>query len=564
METDYTKLAKRIQKLEAEVVALRRRLDGGVAESQAQESKPPPQPVAPATPPKLPQLPVSRATPARTDLDLAVKGERWLGRIGVVFLFLACAFLFRYSIVHGWVTPLLRLVTGLFTGVALLAVGLVLAPTRPAFSQILQGGAIAIFYLVGYAGFQLYGLVPYFPSFVFMVAVTVTALVLAMRQHHASLAVLGTAGGLATPFLVPLESGTLDSVMVYSAVILAGIGWLQFQLGWRSLLTTLVVGGGLVVFTATAFLQQAGPGWTSLAILCWWGVGAVSPLVRRVKPPQNPALNLSDLNLRALSLVVSWATLGMLGDVWSWDSTDFGGGLSVLAVLAAGAARWPAASSIRPLNAEAALHFALAAAVSLLDADPTFLVVIGLSAGGWMLGMRLALTGLQRVASVSFCLIGLWYLASTFQELYPGAQDELELHYGVRLAGVLLVFAFAFLVRERQTRGFLLLTTHLALMMWFGVELADQKNGLAWTSVAWGIQGLVPLLLSFRYPIYGLQACGLATLALVAGKMLLFDMAQLDLIWRILMFFGFGGAFLALSYLIRRNKAGMERPATGG
>lgn len=38
----------------------------------------------------------------------------------------------------------------------------------------------------------------------------------------------------------------------------------------------------------------------------------------------------------------------------------------------------------------------------------------------------------------------------------------------------------------------------------------------------------------------------------VAAKLLVVDMAQVDVIWRILLFMGFGAAFLGLSYLIKR------------
>ena len=46
-----------------------------------------------------------------------------------------------------------------------------------------------------------------------------------------------------------------------------------------------------------------------------------------------------------------------------------------------------------------------------------------------------------------------------------------------------------------------------------------------------------------------------ATLGLVAAKLLVVDMAQVDVIWRILLFMGFGAAFLGLSYLINRQSA---------
>ena len=51
---------------------------------------------------------------------------------------------------------------------------------------------------------------------------------------------------------------------------------------------------------------------------------------------------------------------------------------------------------------------------------------------------------------------------------------------------------------------------------------------------------------------------GLGTLGLVAAKLLLVDMAELEAVWRILLFLGFGGGFLLLSYFINRGGEGPE------
>ena len=55
-----------------------------------------------------------------------------------------------------------------------------------------------------------------------------------------------------------------------------------------------------------------------------------------------------------------------------------------------------------------------------------------------------------------------------------------------------------------------------------------------------------------------MQLAGLVTLGIVAAKLLLVDMAQVDVIWRILLFMGFGAAFLGLSYLINRQAEDSE------
>jgi uncharacterized membrane protein len=57
--------------------------------------------------------------------------------------------------------------------------------------------------------------------------------------------------------------------------------------------------------------------------------------------------------------------------------------------------------------------------------------------------------------------------------------------------------------------------------------------------------------------------CGLSTLFGVAAKLFLVDLRYVDTIWRILLFLGFGGFFLLVSYffqnVVRRTE---DAPAT--
>ena len=55
------------------------------------------------------------------------------------------------------------------------------------------------------------------------------------------------------------------------------------------------------------------------------------------------------------------------------------------------------------------------------------------------------------------------------------------------------------------------------------------------------------LRLDHAYLIRG----GVATLFLVVAKLFLWDLAALDPLWRVLLFLGFGGMFLLLSYYLR-------------
>ncbi len=62
---------------------------------------------------------------------------------------------------------------------------------------------------------------------------------------------------------------------------------------------------------------------------------------------------------------------------------------------------------------------------------------------------------------------------------------------------------------------------------------------------------------------------GMATLFVVVGKLFLVDLSEVEPVWRVVLFLGFGGLFLALSYYLQglwRSEGGPRRgsDAAGG
>jgi uncharacterized membrane protein len=120
--------------------------------------------------------------------------------------------------------------------------------------------------------------------------------------------------------------------------------------------------------------------------------------------------------------------------------------------------------------------------------------------------------------------------------------------------GAIVVGAVSsFAVTGERTQAAYRLSAHVAFLLWIVVQLVHTALGEELISLSWGVYGIVLLLIAMRLERRGLQLVGLATLGLVALKLIVVDMAQIDVIWRILLFMGFGGAFLGLSYLINRR-----------
>src|SRR5918997_1210820 len=240
-------LAERVENLEREVMELRREVrhaprevERGIAEVELREAQRPPREDQSSGTGSGPDygglrgfsdLTSSEGGGRRLRLPLSASGlgdlrsgEWWLNKLGIGLLLFGVAFLFVYSVERGWIGPWARVGFGAAIGTGLLAVGLRVYERRRAFSQVLLGGGVGAFYITGFAAYQLYSLVPYPVAFGFMVAVTLLAFSLSLRQEGVPLSLIGTLGGLGTPFLLYTESGSLGGLLLYTCLILAGMG----------------------------------------------------------------------------------------------------------------------------------------------------------------------------------------------------------------------------------------------------------------------------------------------------------------------------------------------------
>ncbi|MFB6098202.1 MAG: DUF2339 domain-containing protein [Salinibacter sp.] len=180
-----------------------------------------------------------------------LRSEDWLNYVGIGLLLFGLAFLFKYSVDQGWLVPTVRVGFGVALGSALLTAGLRVYDTRRRLRQVLLGGSSATFYATVFAAYQLYGLVSYPVAYASMVLVTVATIGLAVQQDESSLAIIGTIGGLGTPFLLYSAAGSVGGLAAYTCTVLGGACAIFFVQGWRSLLYTTVAGGWLV-FLVTA------------------------------------------------------------------------------------------------------------------------------------------------------------------------------------------------------------------------------------------------------------------------------------------------------------------------
>ena len=486
--------------------------------------------------------------------SLAGQSERWLGRIGIGFVVLAMALLLKLSFDRGWITPALRLVAGLGAGSVLLFFGLRLEEARKRLAQALLGGSIAIFYLVGFAGLQLYELLPFWVALLVMTATTVLSIVLSVRQDSPLLGVFGVVGGLATPFLLESGSDNVSALAVYVSVVLLGGGAVQLYRGWVSLLGTLLVGGTIVLALVVFAADGAPVVVPTLAIAVFWLVAAASPLLRPVVaslPQPDRPLQSALWGSRA---AVTWATLAtvvLLSVHLSFEVREVGLLLFLFGLMTGTAAyrtrgvslaQWPSAE-LSALCVAFGLWFVADDPAAILLVVAETLVLFTLVARGAPSSLRIIGHVLAGVVAWAF----LYYAANAPLDGFLGLREDAF----VRLA-VLGIFVGCSMSVEKDHAPVYKAAAYIGLLAWVLSEFGPKPYGAQLVSIAWSVQGAITLVASVRKRSQPLQLVGLATLGLVAGKLLLFDLSQLEPVWRILMFLGFGAGLLGLAYLVNR------------
>jgi uncharacterized membrane protein len=491
--------------------------------------------------------------------------QYWISRVGIGLLLAGVAFLFKYAVDRGWLGPMIRVAFGLGLGATLAAIGFRVQARQRWFSQIMLGGAIATWYITGFAAFQLLHVVSYPVAFAFMVLVTLFAFWAGVRQDEAALAGLAAIGGLGTPFFLYTEAGSVPSLMAYSSVLLLGTSAIYLFRGWRSLLWLTAAGGWLVLALgfdtgtpANRLALQAG-------ILVLWLLFWLVPTAREVLAGRDlsrwtraPGLvmqpggavgeRFAQLDLALLVLATAVATLFASRAVWAAGDRFWGViALAGAAVYAAGTWRLRREGEAGVLASAHAVTGAVltAAAIALLTHGHVQIVLWAVEAAVLhVLATRLDDRAVRAVAHALFAIVAFWLLQRIAggprpdpAVLNPRALADL----GVIAAGL----AASWWVEQRATSWYRLIA-HAAILGWLWRDLSALPAGGGIATAAWGVYGLALLLFLKRA-----RNVGLATLFLAAAKLVIVDLSQVDPVWRILLSLGFGAVFLAISYRFR-------------
>lgn len=223
---------------------------------------PPPAPASPRFEPGL--RPATGMTSAELEERLGVRAPVWIGAIA---LFLAGAFLVKYTFDSGLLTPPVRVLLGIVFGSALVTAAHFLHRRWSRIASGLAAAGIADLYASLLAATNLYHLVGPTTGFSLLAAVTAGAIGLSLR-HGILVASLGLLGGFVTPALIGVEEPQPGALFTYLFLLQAALWLAGRRRGWEPL-TGLALLGGLawVALWLTSHYRPEHSAWIAPFIL---------------------------------------------------------------------------------------------------------------------------------------------------------------------------------------------------------------------------------------------------------------------------------------------------------
>ncbi len=195
-------------------------------------------PAASPTPPPAPPVPPPPSMPGfferHPDLEKFI-GENLVSKIGIAVLVLAIGFFVKYAIDNDWIGPAGRVGIGLLCGGILTGLAHRLHKSYKAFSSVLVGGGLAIFYFTITLAYHQYALFGQTTAFIIMILITAFSVILSLLYDRQELAIIALAGGFLSPLLASNGSGNYQILFSYLIILNAGLLVIAYHKAWRLL-----------------------------------------------------------------------------------------------------------------------------------------------------------------------------------------------------------------------------------------------------------------------------------------------------------------------------------------
>lgn len=488
----------------------------------------------------------------------------WLARAGAALTVVAVILLYQYAVGHGWITPLVRVLTGVAIGAGLMYWGrkMPAAGTEEAhpvgLRELMMGSALAAWFIASFAAFVIYlavigglGLVLYlmrgwqsvlwitFFSLIGSISAA-TSIVLFRNPHHLS-------GGASLP--------------------LSDVGRLSMS---------LLLIAATAAFTRAVSLRRelvaTGSDRYPEPIRSKFAKHWLTESGRNFKLLSPAAGALDSLSLWVITLAAPLGGVALMSSLWP-SVSKFAWG-SILLVMAMIAYRLCASSSnenaeLSHLEGAAFVVLGISGIIAMSRAvvpfgdngDALALSLAMVAAIGAMIGLTETRFIAGRIAGRVIALVPLLFVLLN-ELVQTGFVENTHdrLRVAITLAELTVIgagfVAWRELVRTsapREMQNLVAVLTY-AVFLLVDARVLDQ----IWTplvSATFAIAGTALLFLSRKTDDKLQRAVGGATLALVVFRLFVVDLAGVDTIWRVFLFLGIGALFLFTSRQLQNDRA---------
>jgi uncharacterized membrane protein len=179
-------------------------------------------------------------------------GENLINKIGIAILVLAIGFFVKYAIDNDWIGLVGRVGIGILCGGILIGVAHMLRNSYKAFSSVLVGGGLAVFYFTITLAFQQFHLFSQTTAFIILIVITIFAVLLSLLYDKQELAVIALVGGFASPFMVSNGSANYNGLFIYLLILNTGLLIIAYYKAWR-ILNIVSFGFTVIVFSTVLY-----------------------------------------------------------------------------------------------------------------------------------------------------------------------------------------------------------------------------------------------------------------------------------------------------------------------
>jgi uncharacterized membrane protein len=196
-------------------------------------------------------IPYAESKERKTDFEKFI-GENLINKIGIAILILGISFFVKYAIDKNWIREGNRVIIGLICGAILIGIAHRIRNQYRAFSSVLAGGGLAVFYFSIAFAFHQYHLIDQQAAFIIMIVITALGVLLSLLYDRLELSILATIGGFITPFLVSTGNNNYIALFTYLSILNSGLMVLAWFKKWPAihfiaLFFTIIIYGGWLV-----------------------------------------------------------------------------------------------------------------------------------------------------------------------------------------------------------------------------------------------------------------------------------------------------------------------------